>query len=74
MKNLKEKFQKWTGQNSEKPTTKQQDLKSWLVHLDRATFYDDGFCFTLVCNDDQEGVVANACFGEFLDVDTSLGY
>jgi len=74
MKNLKEKFQKWTGQNSEKKPTVQPDLRSWLVHLDRATFYDNGDCFMLVCNDDQEGVVANACFQEWLVYETSLGY
>jgi len=28
----------------------------------------------LVCNDDQEGVVANACFQEWLVYETSLGY
>jgi hypothetical protein len=34
--------------------------------------YDNGTDYCLVCNDDQTGVVFNACYSDFLLEDTSV--
>lgn len=42
-----------------------------LNNLDAPTFFDNGQCFVLIANDHTDGVVYNACYGDYL---TEEGY
>lgn len=82
MTELKNKFQKWTGQNLPKSQIKPPAPKTspasqgsarlvdHLANIETPMLYDDGDSFCLVSNEDQTGVVFNACYAEHLETET----